>query len=326
MAAAHQSSSSTLVVFGATGNQGGSVARHAAGSGRWKKIRLITRDVAKPSAQKLLEEVVKLAAGRTEVSLVNATFDDKASLVSALTGATHAFVVTNWWELFVSNKPKHGVEGFVAGEIASNLELIQGKNYVDAAKETGVQFTIFSGLEDLRPRFQHVYHFHTKGEIEKYLWANIPGAVVRLSYYLENFDSAFCRPQADHSVAFNLPADWPLPVFAVKDTGAVVDGIFSQVLQYGPQYWDKEAVGLASDKIPLKKVCELWAKAKGQPIHYKEVTSQQYASFGFPGDAELAEMFELIRDEVACARNVATTKALATARLQTTEEYFASLA
>lgn len=66
----------TVVVFGATGNQGGSVAKALLKDSRTAqqfKVRAVTRDPSKPTAQALVEqgaEVVK-ASSRTTFSFFN---------------------------------------------------------------------------------------------------------------------------------------------------------------------------------------------------------------------------------------------------------------
>lgn len=81
--------SKLLTVFGATGNQGGSVIRsvlaHPVLSQQFR-IRAITRDPTKPSGQALQKQGVEV---------VKADLMDKSSLESALKGSHSVFAVTN---------------------------------------------------------------------------------------------------------------------------------------------------------------------------------------------------------------------------------------
>jgi uncharacterized protein YbjT (DUF2867 family) len=103
--------SKLLVVFGATGNQGGSVIdailRDPKTSSKFK-LRGVTRDTSNPAAQRL--------AGKG-VEMVAADFSDKASLSKAMTGAYAVFSVTNYWE-----------------SMSAEVEVTQGKNVADVAK------------------------------------------------------------------------------------------------------------------------------------------------------------------------------------------------
>lgn len=74
MVVTSDTSAPLVVVFGATGTQGGSVIEHLAASKKPYRIRAITRDPSKPSGKKLQEkgcEVVKAEMGNeTEVDQV----------------------------------------------------------------------------------------------------------------------------------------------------------------------------------------------------------------------------------------------------------------
>jgi uncharacterized protein YbjT (DUF2867 family) len=66
MVASKDTSAPLIVVFGATGTQGGSVIDHLISSSRPYRIRAVTRDPSKPSGKKLEEkgcEVVKAEMG-----------------------------------------------------------------------------------------------------------------------------------------------------------------------------------------------------------------------------------------------------------------------
>ena len=79
-----------ITVFGATGAQGGGLARAIlADPERRFAVRAITRRPDSPAAR-------ALAAAGAEV--VAADLDDRASLARAVDGAHGAFCVTNFWE------------------------------------------------------------------------------------------------------------------------------------------------------------------------------------------------------------------------------------
>lgn len=64
---------------------------------------------------------------------IQADANDKASLVAAFKGASAAFGVTNYWE-----------------KMDMKLEIQQGKNLADAAKEAGVNHYIWSSLLNIK--------------------------------------------------------------------------------------------------------------------------------------------------------------------------------
>src|SRR5882672_3119769 len=90
----------TILVTGATGNQGGAVARALLAGGH--KVRAMTR---KPDG-----EAARALAGKG-AELVRGDLDDAASLEKALAGAWGVFAVQNTWEA--------GVERYVYTSVAS---------------------------------------------------------------------------------------------------------------------------------------------------------------------------------------------------------------
>ena len=100
-----------LVVFGATGNQGGSVIKSILEDPKTAnefKIRGVTRDTSKPHAKDLEAKGVETVA---------ADINSKEQIKAVLKGAYAVFAVTNYWE-----------------KMDARLEEQQGKNIADAAK------------------------------------------------------------------------------------------------------------------------------------------------------------------------------------------------
>ncbi len=100
-----------LVVFGATGNQGGSVIKSILSdpdTASKFKIRGITRDPSKPNAQALTAQGVECVA---------ADINSKDQIKAALHGAYAVFAVTNYWD-----------------KMDAELEMNQGRNVADLAK------------------------------------------------------------------------------------------------------------------------------------------------------------------------------------------------
>ncbi len=61
--------------------------------------------------------------------------DDKSSLVSAMKNAHAVFAVTNYW-----------------ADMNAEHEIKQGRNLVDAAKESGVKHFVWSSLLNIKKR------------------------------------------------------------------------------------------------------------------------------------------------------------------------------
>src|SRR5512133_2223436 len=108
-----------IAVTGATGQQGGAVARKLLLHG-WM-VRALTRDVNKPAAQELAALGVELVAG---------DMDNRAELDAAFKGVYGVFSVQNYW------LPKVGFDG----------EIRQGKSVADAARAAGVEHLVYSSV------------------------------------------------------------------------------------------------------------------------------------------------------------------------------------
>lgn len=86
--------SKLLTVFGATGNQGGSVIKSILANPQLSseyKIRAITRDPSKPSGKALADKGVEV---------VKADLKDKDSVKKAVEGSSAVFGVTNCMHLY----------------------------------------------------------------------------------------------------------------------------------------------------------------------------------------------------------------------------------
>lgn len=163
-----------VVVVGATGNQGGSVARRFLREGADRfRVRGLTRDPSSGPAK-------DLAALGADV--VRADLNDVHSLKAAFEGANVIFSVTNYWEPFFPpniEASRAQVKALGLGgvrEYAGRVELAQGRNIADAAAATvdslDVNGFIASTLSHAGRcsggRFKELYHFDAKAEVFPY--------------------------------------------------------------------------------------------------------------------------------------------------------------
>jgi uncharacterized protein YbjT (DUF2867 family) len=263
----------TILVTGATGHQGGAVARHLLKDG-WK-VRALVRDTQKPTAQALLSHGAELVQG---------DLGDAPSLQRALQGVYGVFSVQGFME--------QGVEG----------EIRQGKLLAELAQRARVQHFVYSSVGGADRR-TGVPHFESKWQIEEYLRTlDMPCTVVRPVFFMENFVSYF-PPQRENGVltlALGLPAERPLQMVAVDDIGAFVALALSR-----PEGFVGRAIDLAGDDLPMSRVVELWSSAAGEPVQYYEVPLENVRAFS----EEIAEMYEWF-DRVGFDFDIAAVKRL----------------
>lgn len=272
-----------IAVFGATGAQGGGLARAILQDPNSDfAVRVITRNTASDKAK-------ELAAMGAEV--VSADIDDKASMVKALQGAYGAFFVTFFWSHF-----------------SPETEGRHAKDMADAAKEAGVKHAIWSTLEDTRnwvpleddrmPTLQGKYkvpHFDGKGESDHFFTdAGVPTTFMLASFYWDNLIHFGMGPKKgpDGKLAFTLPmGDKKMAGIGADDIGKCAYGIFKK----GPELAGKK-IGIAGDQLTGKEMASALTKALGQEVSYNEITPEVYRSFGFPGADDLGNMFQFYRD------------------------------
>src|SRR6266852_336668 len=264
----------TILVTGATGLQGGGVARCLLKQGK-SAVRCLTRHPDSEAAKTLTQ----LGA-----DVVQADLDDPASLKSALKGCTGVFGVTNFWEVFLR-------------------EYDQGVNLIDVASEAGVEHLVLSTLSSAA-KISHgavaVPHFETKSRMEEHArQRGVPFTFVHVAFYFENFMNYF-RPQrrADGSYSFGFPlADARLGAVAVEDTGGVVTAIFERRAEFLG-----ETVEIIGDEMTAQEFAQILSRVLGRRVTYNHIPRDTYAALGFPGARELADMFEFLRAHVPSRR------------------------
>ncbi|MGW0194097.1 NmrA/HSCARG family protein [Nonomuraea sp. NPDC003201] len=266
-----------ITVLGATGTQGGAVARALLADGELA-VRAVTRDAASPKAQAL--------AG-LDAQVVEATLTDEGSLRRAFDGAYGAFLVTPYWE---HRSPAR--------------ELAEVKNLISAAQAAGLRHVVWSTLEDTREVIAagddrmpvlgdgyRVPHFDVKGGAADALFAKsgLPVTYLLMSFYWDNL-LGLARPQRDPdgTLAVHLPlGDTAIAGVASDDIGKVVLSVLRQ---------PAETIGLTvpvvGEYLTGEQMTAVLGAVLGEPVAYRPPTHEQFRSFGFPGADELGNMFQ----------------------------------
>jgi uncharacterized protein YbjT (DUF2867 family) len=284
--ASASSSKPIVAVSGATGKQGGSVINYLLKEKKFN-VRALTRD-PNSAAGKAMQ-----ARG---VEVVKADFSDKASLDSALKGATYVFIVTQFWEKEVMSKPE--------------LEYEHGKNMADAAKNNKVQFVIYSSLANahgISNKRLHVPHFTNKYRVQQYIEKEFQSncAFVYPGFYMTNlFTFLPMTKAADGTQVITLPlrADVGLPLFDVEDTGYYV----SRILDNPKAFANKNIYMTCGYTTIPQIVCQIQS-VTGQKARYDQVPMDQFKhpsgevtemlqwfnDYGYNGGADISESLRL---------------------------------
>ncbi|MEO6289292.1 MAG: NmrA/HSCARG family protein [Ginsengibacter sp.] len=283
-----------ITVFGATGAQGGGLARAILQDADGEfAVRAVTRDAQSDRAKELAQmgaEVVEADMGKVE------------DLKRVMNGAYGAYCVTFFWAHYSPEK-----------------EMAEAKNFAEAAKKAGLQHVIWSTLEDTRilvplsddrmPTLNEKYkvpHFDGKGASDHFFTdAGVPTTFLLTAFYWENFLYFGMGPKRgkDGKLAITLPmGDKKLVSISAEDIGKCAFGIFKK----GTALVGKR-VGIAGDDLTCDEMAEAFSRALGEEVKYNAVTPEMYRSFGFPGADDLGNMFQYYQEfekEFSEARDV----------------------
>jgi uncharacterized protein YbjT (DUF2867 family) len=284
----HMADKSIIAVLGATGSQGGGLARAALADGAFA-VRALTRD---PSSKK------GAALREAGAEVVAADLDDEPSLDRAFDGVDAAFVVTNYWAPLTPEQE--------AQRTRAEMELAQAAAAARALERAGVRHVIWSTLEDTRTRFADpgavpdvegykVPHFDAKAEADAF-FAGLPTTYLRTTLFYENFGDSFPPVRGDDgTLVLTLPiADQPLASIAVEDVGRSALGVFKR----GADLVGR-TVSIAGDILTGEQYAAALTEVLGEPVAYRPVTFDQFRGQGFPSAVEMGNMFQFYAEDSA---------------------------
>lgn len=207
------SSTKTIVVVGATGNQGCSVTKTFLSSPHWH-VRALTRS---PSSEKA-ESLKALGA-----EVVQADMMDTQSLKRAFAGAHAIFLNTDFW-LPYRQALNEGKDGDASSRHGFEVELQHGKNVAAVAEAVPtLERLVYSALGPMKKasagKYPNSHHWDSKAAIVDYIETECPQLAPKTSYiYMGAYSTnAFLLPQRDAATgqyAVTLPAPassrWPI--------------------------------------------------------------------------------------------------------------------
>lgn len=235
-----------ILVTGATGKQGGAVARHLLERGF--RVRALTRSPSQPAAQALRERGAEIAEG---------DFDDRASIERALAGCDGAYSVQNTWE------------------VGKEAEIRAGTTFADLARAAGVRHLVYSSVASA-DRGTGIPHFDSKWAIEEHIRAiGVPHTILRPVFFMQNWES-----MRDAILGGRLPQplspERRLQQVSVEDIGA-----FAALAFENPEQWLGRAFDLAGDEPTMRETAATFERVLGRSVQYVQVPWDDFwAQFG----------------------------------------------
>ncbi|KYQ89195.1 putative epimerase [Tieghemostelium lacteum] len=258
-----------ISVFGATGAQGGSVARALLKNGY--KVRAFSRNI--DSASSL--ELKKLGAELYKIDMDQPECD----IQKALENSDGLFLVTNFWSFFEKEEE-------------------YGKKVVNAALKANIKHIVFSGLsacKEISKGKYNVPHFDLKHKIEDYIRQlskqnpNFVSSFVYAPFYMQNFSTAFMPKKNEHGTYnLSMPQDpnVPLDMGDIDDIGEIVLAQFNN-----PQKYSGMIVPFTGSYLTGEEIAKKLSNYTGKTVNYCFVPPNEFAKLPFPGAGEMAQMF-----------------------------------
>ena len=230
-----------ILVSGATGQQGGAVARSLLGRGIG--VRALTRDPEKPEAKELVDLGAEVASGDLE---------DRSSIERVLDGVHGVFSVQQSWET--------GVEG----------EVRQGVLLADAAKAAGVDHYVYSSVGSAH-RETGIPHFESKWEVEEHVrGSGVPYTVLRPVFFMQNWEF-MGEPILGGTLPQPLDPDKPFQMVDAND----ID-VFATMAFENPGEWIGREVDLAGDEMTMPQIADTFSRVIGRQVDYFQVPWYQF--------------------------------------------------
>jgi uncharacterized protein YbjT (DUF2867 family) len=237
--------SEVILITGATGKQGGAVARHLLAEGA--RIRAVTRKPESPAARALASQGVEVVA---------ADFEDEAAMTRAVQGVWGMFAVQNTWEAGVEREER------------------QGKLVAELARKAGVQHYVYTSVASAQ-RNTGIPHFDNKWRVEQTVRElKFPSHVIlRPVFFMENFvQPSFGLTQGKLIIA--LPPERPLQMVAVDDVGKYGARAFLRASEMAGQELD-----LAGDSLTGPEAAAALSDGLSRNISFEQQPLEQVRAF-----------------------------------------------
>ncbi|ANK92119.1 MULTISPECIES: NmrA/HSCARG family protein [Rhizobium] len=228
----------SVLVTGATGQQGGAVARALLARGH--RVRAICRRSESDSARRLAAAGVEVVAG---------DLDDAGSVTQAASGVDTMFLMGNSYE---------------AG---TDAETRQGITAANAAKAAGIGHLIYSSVADADRR-TGIPHFDSKFLVEQHIAGlGIPYTISAPVAFMENTVAAWAIDGLRQGVyAAALPPGRVLQQICLADIGAFVAALTERREQVFGRRFD-----IAGDELSGEEQVKVLSEVLGRPIGYQEL-------------------------------------------------------
>ncbi|MGO4640484.1 NmrA/HSCARG family protein [Mesorhizobium sp. 2RAF45] len=228
----------SILVTGATGQQGGAVARALLSRGH--RVKALTRKPDSDAARQLVAAGAEVVAG---------DLADAASIVRAAKDVDTMFLMGNSYEAGLEEETRQGILA------------------ADAAKAAGIGHLIYSSVADADKQ-TGIPHFESKYLVEQHVrQLGIPHTISAPVAFMENAVAPWSTGALSQgTLAFAMPPKRVLQLVALADIGAFVAALAERREQvFGKRY------DFAGDELSGEEQAKILTEAIGRPIRYQEI-------------------------------------------------------
>jgi uncharacterized protein YbjT (DUF2867 family) len=228
----------SILVTGATGQQGGAVARALLSRGH--RVKALTRKPDSDAARQLVAAGAEVVAG---------DLADAASIVRAAKDVDTMFLMGNSYEAGLEEETRQGILA------------------ADAAKAAGIGHLIYSSVADADKQ-TGIPHFESKYLVEQHVrQLGIPHTISAPVAFMENAVAPWSTGALSQgTLAFAMPPKRVLQLVALADIGAFVAALAERREKvFGKRY------DFAGDELSGEEQAKILTKAIGRPIRYQEI-------------------------------------------------------
>ena len=245
----------SVLVTGATGQQGGALARLLLQRGH--RVLALTRSADSPAAR-------ALEAGGAR--LVTGDFEDVDSLTRAMQGVDAVYAMATPFE----------------GGPA--VEVRHGRHLADAAQRAGVGHFVYSSVAGASEH-TGIPHFDSKHEVEQYVKGlGLPYTILGPTYFMENFHAPGSLEALREGVlSMPLPPHRGLQMVALEDLAAFT----TLAMELREDFLGKR-FDVASDEVTGEQAAALLTFVTGRRVHYEQIPLERVRA----RSEDLGRMFE----------------------------------
>ena len=243
----------TILVIGATGNQGGGLIGHLLTSKDWH-VRALTRAPESEKAQALAARGVEVVAG---------DMDDVASIDAAMQGAYGVF----------------SMQTEAGGDDPMN-EARQGIAVADAAVRAGLGHLVYTSSCGAKEPNRGVSYWDAKREVIAYIrQLDIRYTILRPVSFAENY-VADRDSIANGVIRGLLTPDKTLQVISGHDIGAFAAAAFAN-----PDKYLGQEIDIAAETLTMTDIAAALTSVVGHEIIYEEIPQEERSSLPASGVA-----------------------------------------